>query len=122
MTKVVENHMVQVENTKTIDWGLKFYQAIVEVHQVVVEIHQVMVEIHQVIIDIYLAIVEILQAMVDIHRLKFMCYDFTAISDFLQMAAANTSTTNNRISSSSKGAIKCISPERWNGDCQGHWR
>ena len=27
-----------------------------------------------------------------------------------------------RVSSSSKGAIKCHSPERWNGDCQGHWR
>ena len=44
----------------------------------IVEFHQVMVEIHQVVVEI--------------HQLKFKCYDFTAISDLLQMAA-NTRAT-----------------------------
>ena len=47
MTKVVENHMVYVETMKTIDWGLKLYQAMLEIHQKVVEIHQLVVEIHR---------------------------------------------------------------------------
>ena len=43
---------------KTIDWRLKFYQAMAGIHQVMVEIRQVMVEIHSM--------------MVEIHRLKFI--------------------------------------------------
>ena len=45
MTKMVENHMV--ENMKAIDWGLKFYHAVGEIHQAMVETHQVTVEVHQ---------------------------------------------------------------------------
>ena len=45
MTKVVENRMV--ENMKAIDWGLKFYHVVGEIHQAMVEIHQVVVEIHR---------------------------------------------------------------------------
>ena len=47
MTKVVENHMVYIENIESIDWVLKCYQVMVEMHKFVVEIHKLVVEIHR---------------------------------------------------------------------------
>ena len=53
MTKVVENHMVCVENIETIDWMLKCYQMMVEICKLVVEIHRMVVEIYRMVVEIH---------------------------------------------------------------------